>query len=415
MARQIRAHGYPSSTIIIDDRWESRFGELAFSRDFSDPRAMVSELHAMGFSVWLWVTPFVNDDAATFADLACRGILVPRRDGAGAAMLRWWGGTAGLVDLSAPAGVEWFRSRLIYLRDEVGVDGFKIDGGDFKYQPPLDVAAWHDYKGPSGYADALLAVFEEVAPGCSETRTAWLSQRRAIVWRQGGKDSHWGIDNGLSALVRLALQISLLGYDAFIPDMVPGRVQTMSEDFPLPSDELMVRWTECSALMPIIQFSYSPWNYAPGTQQAVLGFAKLHEALGAYIAASAAGRRAPLVRPIWYDAPRESALYTVGDEFMLGADLLAAPVLTEGAFERDVTLPPGSWRDAWTGGTVDAGLHVRYPAACPGMPVFVRAGNASLYAAAHQALERIDRGSVPSGVTTTTYRSGLNRDLSVTG
>jgi len=414
MARQIRARAYPASTIIIDDRWESCFGELAFGRDFRDPKGMVDELHAMGFAVWLWVTPFVNEDAATFPDLARRRILVPRRDGTGAAILRWWGGTAGLVDLTSPAGREWFRSRLLYLRNEIGVDGFKVDGGDFKYQPLLSVAAWHDYGGASGYSDALLAIFEEIAPGRSETRTAWLSQRRAIVWREGGKDSHWGIDNGLGALVTLGLQISLLGYDVFMPDMVPGRVQTMAEDFPLPADELMVRWTEASALMPVLQFSYFPWNYAAATERAVRGFAMLHEAIGPYITASVAKRTAPLLRPIWYGAPEEG-LFTIADEFMLGADLLAAPVLTPGAVARDVTLPPGDWLDAWTGKALRGGVYRSYDAPCPGMPIFIRAGNAALYAAAHQALERIDRGSVPSGVTTTTYRSGLNRDLNVTG
>ena len=415
MAREIRARDYPCSTIIIDDRWESCFGELAFSSGFPDPRAMVSRLHALGFSVWLWATPFVNEEAATFADLARRRVLVPTRDGAGAAMLRWWGGTAGLVDLTSPQGRAWFRERLLYLKNEIGIDGFKIDGGDFKYQPPPAGAAWHEYKGPSGYADALLSLFEEIAPNACETRTAWLSQKRSIVWREGGKDSHWGIDNGLAALVTLALHIALLGYDTLIPDMVPGRVQTMSKDFPLPTDELMVRWTECSALMPIIQFSYFPWNYAAATEEAVLGLARLHKALGPYIAASAADRRAPLVRPLWYDAPRVDALYTVADEFMLGPDLVAAPVLSKGAAERDVVLPPGRWRDAWTGETISGGLHVRYPAPCPGMPVFVRARDDSLFTAAHSELSRISRGSVPTGITTTTYQAGLNRDLGVTG
>jgi myogenesis-regulating glycosidase len=415
MARQIRSRSYPCSTIIIDDRWESCFGELEFSAAFPDPRAMVRELHALGFAVWLWVTPFVNEEAATFADLTRRKVLVPRGDGQGAAMLKWWGGTAGLVDLTAPAGREWFKEQLTRLKNDVGVDGFKIDGGDFKYQPPLTSSAWHDYRGPSGYSDALLSIFEEIAPNACETRTAWLSQKRSIVWRQGGKDSHWGLDNGLAAMVTLALQVSLLGYDIFIPDMIPGRVQTMSEDFPLPSDELMVRWTEATALMPLMQFSYFPWNYAAATEQAVRGFANLHKAIGFYIAESAARRTEPLLRPLWYDAPEAAELYLPADEFMLGPNLVAAPVVAEGVVARDVTLPPGAWRDAWTGETLDGGRHERYPAPCPGMPIFVRAEDERLFAAAHGALSAIARGTVKPGVTTTEYRAGLNRDLSVTG
>ncbi|MCG3179499.1 MAG: hypothetical protein BIFFINMI_01834 [Phycisphaerae bacterium] len=416
MAERIRAHGWPCSTIVIDDRWESAFGELEFGRrDFPDPPAMVRRLHELGFRVLLWVTPFVNREAATFDELARSGALVRRRDGAGAAMLKWWGGSAGLIDLTGQAGPAWLRSRLEWLRDEVGVDGFKIDGGDAKYQPPPAESAWACEVGPSGYSDRLLELFEQVAPGACETRTMWLSQRRAILWRQGGKDSHWGVDNGLAAMAHLGLHMALLGYDIQIPDMIPGRVQTMSSDDPLPTDELMVRWTEASAAFPIMQFSYWPWNYAAATADACLGWARAHKAMESYLHAHAAGRAAPLLRPAWYDDPARAELYARGDQWMLGPDLLAAPVLSPGVTRRDVILPAGTWRDAWTGERRSAGLLRDLPAPCPGMPLFVRDSNDALLSALGEALSHIRRGSVEPGATTATHQAGLNRDLSVTG
>jgi alpha-glucosidase (family GH31 glycosyl hydrolase) len=263
MAREIHRRGYPCSTLIIDDRWESCFGELSFSKDFADPRSMIREIHDLGLSVWLWVTPFVNQEATSFAELAQKKILVPSKDGKGAALFKWWGGTAGLVDVTAPQGRAWLREKLRVLMAKYGVDGFKIDGGDFKYQPAPEMADWHEFLGESGYSDALLALFEELVPNACESRTAWLSQRRSIVWRQGGKDSHWGDDNGLAAMVRLTLQLSLLGYDLQIPDMIPGRVQTLMADFPLPTDELMIRWTEATAFMPFMQFCRTKVKMSP--------------------------------------------------------------------------------------------------------------------------------------------------------
>ncbi len=414
-ARDIRAHGYPCTTLILDDRWESCFGELAFADDFPDPVALVQQLRAWGFELWLWVTPFVNKEANNFSALAEAGALVPHIDGQGPALLRWWGGTAGLVDVTAPAGQEWLRSRLHYLRDVIGVTGFKIDGGDFKYQPAPDIAAWYCPPGPSGYSDALLALFEEIAPLHCETRTAWLSQRRGILWRQGGKDSHWGIDNGLAAMITLAQQLALLGYDLLIPDMIPGRVQTMVADMPLPTDELFVRWTEATAFLPMMQFSYAPWHYAAPTQVAAAGYAQLHALLGDYLHEQSQQRTAPLVRPLWYADPNDAALYTIPDAFLLGSDILAAPVVTEGAISRDVYLPRGQWRDAWTGVEYAGGLLVNHPAPCPGIPIFVRAEQTELYELLHSALCRINRASVLPGVTTTTYSAGLDRDLTVTG
>jgi alpha-glucosidase (family GH31 glycosyl hydrolase) len=415
-ARDIRSHGYPCHTLIIDDRWESCFGELAFSKDFPDPTAMVRQLSELGFAVWLWVTPFVNQESANFAELAKRRVLVQRIDGQGPALLRWWGGTAGLVDVTAPHGADWLREQLHYLKDTIGVAGFKIDGGDFKYQPAPEISAWHKRPGPSGYSDALLALFEEVAPMNCETRTAWLSQRRKILWREGGKDSHWGLDNGLAAMITLAQHLSLMGYDLQIPDMIPGRVQTMVSDMPLPSDELMVRWTEATALMPMMQFSYAPWHYATATEAAVRGFALLHECLSSYLHSHSVNRTIPLLRPLWYADPEDAALYTVPDAFLLGPDLLVAPIVNEGANRRDIRLPRGDWRDAWTSQTYFGGKLLKdHPAPCPGIPLFVRVENKGLFDLISKALSAIVRDSVPSKITSSTYMSGLDRDLSVTG
>jgi alpha-glucosidase (family GH31 glycosyl hydrolase) len=377
---------------------------------------MMRELHALDFRVLLWVTPFVDEKASTFRELAAAGALVRRKDGSGASLLKWWGGTAGLVDLTRPAGRDWLRWRLLELQRDVGIDGFKIDGGDAKYQPNPAESEWGEYQGPSGYADRLLGLFEEIAPGLCETRTAWMSQRRQIIWRQGGKDSHWGVDNGLAAMVRLGLHMSLLGYDIFMPDMIPGRVQTMNAADPLPTDELLVRWTEASAFMPVMQFSYFPWNYAPETAVAVRSFSLLHKALEPYLWESVKGRRrAPLLRPLWYDHPGVEEFYSLPDEWQLGSDLVAAPVLAANQVARDVLLPPGKWRDAWTGEKVAGRRILQHPAPCPGIPVFVREGNRKLLKLVSAALAAIPRGSTPPGKTTATYQAGVNRDLNVTG
>lgn len=415
MAKAVRDQGFPCSAITIDDRWESAFGDLEFSADFPDPKAMVRALHQQGFRVLLWVTPFVNQEAAVFQFLEGKGFLVPARENRKkASLFKWWGGTAGLMDLTHPQARKWYGDKLLCLKKKIGVDGFKIDGGDAKYQPLPEKSAWRDYAGPCGYSDRLLSVFEEIAPNLCETRTAWMSQGRSILWRQGGKDSRWDTDNGLSAMVRLGMLMPLLGYDVFIPDMIPGRVQTLVSALPLPPDELMVRWTETSAFMPVMQFSYFPWNYAKKTLDIVREFALAHKSLEDYLRKSAESRGKPLLRPLWYDWPAESGLYRVDDAFMLGDDILAAPVMAPGVKTRHVVLPPGKWLCAWDGREYGAGPVPDFPCPCPGMPVFVRKEAKPLFRTLNKALSGIKRGSVLPG-TTAVYRAGLDRDLLVTG
>ena len=413
-AAAIRENSYPCSAVIIDDRWESRYGDLSFSSDFPDPKSMVNKLHEQGFQVILWVTPFFNTDSGGYEELKNRQLLVWSKEEKAPAHFKWWGGEAGLIDLTNTEAYNWYKEKLCFIKNGYGIDGFKIDGGDAKYQPNLSHSNWHDFQGASAYSDRLLALFEEVAPGMCETRTAWLSQNRNIVWRQGGKDSHWGEDNGLKAVVHLALHMSLMGYDFLIPDMVGGRVQTMSTTDPLPTDELFLRFAEASVCMPSLQFSYYPWNYGKETGEAAAVLAGLHKALEWYVRELLQDRHVPIIRPIWYGDEREE-LFIIDDEFMLGNDLLAAPVLDSGLTQRRVVLPKGNWIDVYTGETYKGGDDPEMPAPCPGMPIFVRETNRRLLDTVQEAIKGYPVGSVKPQTTTAHYQAGIHRSINVTG
>lgn len=417
-AQAVRDVGYPSRLLLIDDRWETNYGDHSFSSDFENPVAMVQQLHDMGFKVLLWLTPFMNVGSAGYGELLAKGWLVAdAQNPAEAAHFRWWGGQAALPDLTNPNCKKWFINRLQTLLQTYGIDGFKIDGGDGKYQPAAHNALWHCYPGASGYLRLLLEAFEQVCPGCCESRTGWMEQNLNIVWRQGGKDSHWGLDNGLHALLTLGLNLSLLGYRFFIPDMVGGRMQTMSPQDPLPTDELFVRFAECSALMPGLQFSYFPWNYAPAVNAACLAWARLHKDIAWYVEELLHSGHI-LLRPLWYNnenAPNAQQLYTENTAYMLGPDLVAAPVVHEGVAQRRVELPPGNWVCAYTHTLYQGGTQHTVPAPCPGMPVFVRQSNPRLLQNVCTALAALARGSIASGVCTATHQAGIQRDLDVTG
>jgi alpha-glucosidase (family GH31 glycosyl hydrolase) len=208
--------------------------------------------------------------------------------------------------------------------------------------------------------------------------------------------------------------MSLMGYDFFIPDMIPGRVQTLVSTMPIPTDELMVRWVEASAFMPVMQFSYFPWNYEEQTARICLQYANVHKALGSYLYRYTRNRTVPIIRPLWFDSPDEKELYSVDDEFLLGHDILVAPVLEPGRTIRNVILPPGKWYDCWTG-KVCSGTMLNHPAPCPGIPVFVRTYNRRLFELLHSNLKEIRCGTIQSGVTSASYQAGIDRDLNITG
>jgi alpha-glucosidase (family GH31 glycosyl hydrolase) len=409
--------GLPAGILEIDEKYQPSFGEISFDPAiFPDPAGMLAELQQLGFLATLWTSPFINTDSPAYEELWEMDGLVTGPDGK-PAHFTWWAGEAGLLDVTSPAGEAWYAEKLGEMRD-LGFVGFKFDGGDGKYTPPFATAHYHVPQRPQGYANRYLEFIAKHFPDFSESRVAWTVQREGLITREGGKDTRWGLDNGLHALITQGMTQAILGYPYLICDMVPGRVQTRFADAPLPTDELFVRWTEASAFTPILQFSYGPWNYGADTLAAVRAYAHLHGALGDYLYACAQQAHrdgTPIVRPLFFHDLMDALAYTIDDQFLLGPDILVAPVVTEGATTRDVYLPQGTWRDLWTGQThAGRATLAAHPAPCPGLPLFLREGSAwtdhlAAIFAAH--LPNIARGSVPTGVTTATYSATLQRTI----
>ena len=90
----------------------------------------------------------------------------------------------------------------------------------------------------------------------------------------------------------------------------------------------------------------------------------------------ASRRNEPVVRPLFYDFPNDRQAIHVQDSFMLGPDLLVAPVLEEGALDREVYLPQheGGWFDFHDGRHVDGGQTITVAAPLGHVPVFARCG-----------------------------------------
>ena len=137
----------------------------------------------------------------------------------------------------------------------------------------------------------------------------------------------------------------------------------------LPIDEeLFVRMAQCSALFPMMQFSWAPWEaLSPKMLDAVRDAAKLHSLFSDKIIAlvkKAEEDGEPILRSMEYNYPH-CGYENIKDQFMLGEDIISAPVIKKGARKKEVCLPEGRWRfcgsEVYDGGKtvcVDAPLEV---------------------------------------------------------
>jgi hypothetical protein len=219
-ARGIIANGFPFHVLEIDDRWQTQYGDLEFDRErFPEAKGMVRELHAKGFKVTAWVTPFIHRRAVAADEAIREGYVGRNRDGLPYSV-KWWHGRAYLLDVTNPAAMKWLAERLRKLQDEVGLDGFKFDGGEASFVP-TDAVWYQPVKSGNEYSHHYVNWVTENF-SFSEVRTGWFNQTSPILFRLWDLWSTWTHANGLRAIIPATLSLSLTGYPFTFPDMIGG-------------------------------------------------------------------------------------------------------------------------------------------------------------------------------------------------
>ena len=367
-ARGILENGLPAGILMIDDGWMSYYGSRLFRSDrFSDPAAMFGELHRMGFLAMLWVCPFISPDSPEFRELSASDLLVKNADGS-VAVRNWWNGFSAILDLSNPAAAEWFDG---YLGDlmRLGADGFKFDAGDVRYYRDDDLT----FGRVTAHEQCRLWCELGLKYPYNEFRVSWNVGGLPLVERLCDKAHRW---ESVPRLIPDALADGILGYPYCCPDMIGGGSFT---DFlpgaPSLKPELFARYAEVAALMPMMQYSAAPWRVLDAEHAEICrAMGRLHTEFAGKIlslAKHAAETGEPVMRYLEYEFPGEGFEETK-DCFLLGPDVLVAPVLCDGARERTVRLPSGRWESP--DGTVYAGGHeITVPAPVGVLPYFVKA------------------------------------------
>jgi alpha-glucosidase (family GH31 glycosyl hydrolase) len=121
-----------------------------------------------------------------------------------------------------------------------------------------------------------------------------------------------------------------------------------------------------------------PWVYGEDVLDAYRAAVLLHEQLIPYVraaAATAARTGVPIIRPLCLIDPSDPRGWTLTDAFGYGPALWVAPVLDDGAREREVSLPRGRWIETWSGARVSGGRDLIIPAPLERIPVWVRDGS----------------------------------------
>jgi len=344
----MRGEGIPCDVISLDPLWLKH--RLFCLRDcmtfewdekrFPHPAEMIEQFAAKGIKICLWINPYIPLLLPIFREAKSKGYLVTRR---GRPALTTDGPSA-VVDFSNDEAVNWYKGKMATLIKQ-GVKALKTDYGE---AAPED----GDYKKyskdyihnlyPLLYNRAVYETFEELGePGVLWTRSAWAgSQKYPVHWSGDSKCTWRDLKHALIG----GLNFSLSGFAYWSHDI--GGFMGM------PSRELYIRWAQCGLFVSNARLHgitpREPWVFGEKALEIFKYYAKLRYRLIPYLytvsyIASKTGY--PVLRPMMFEFPIDENAHEVTEQFMLGGDLLVAPVLEKGKRKKKVYFPEGKWVD----------------------------------------------------------------------
>lgn len=418
---EMEKSGLPFSVLVIEAwsdestfyiwngaKYDVRPGNEAFdysdfdfseSQFWNDPKALIDRLHEKGIRLILWQIPAMKntENEQQRRDrqyLKEKRLVAMNKDGTPYEIPdgNWFNGSM-IPDFTNPELRKWWFSKRKYLLD-MGVDGFKTDGGEFVYKEDIIFSDGRTGKEmKNGYVQSYLESYGEFI-GKSRvlfTRAGYTGQQKFPFTWAGDQISSW---EEFRAVIVAGLSAGLSGIPFWSFD-IAGFAG------PMPSVELYERATQLAVFTPGMQWhsepifgqfaeimpssggrnDRSPWNMARSYgDDSLIERLRFHYNLRMnllpYIyseSVRAAENCEPLMKHLCLEYPEDSNTLNIEDEFMMG-DLLVAPITSENSAGREVYLPRGEWVDLWSRKEYNGGRKVFVETGKERIPVFLRKG-----------------------------------------
>jgi alpha-D-xyloside xylohydrolase len=414
VAREYKRLGLPLSVIVADFfHWPTQ-GDWKFDpRYWPDPDAMVDELRALGVELMVSIWPTVDKRSENYPPMLARGYLVGTEGGV-RTNFEFMGNTV-FYDPTNPkarthvwsiAKKNYFDKgiRLFWL-DEAEPEYTVYDFDQYRYHlgTTLEVGNYYPVDYARTFYDGMKS--QGIDDVLNLVRCAWAGSQKygALVWSGDIDTTFESFRNQVAA----GLHMGLAGIPWWTTDI--GGFGGGDPDDPA-YRELLIRWFQYGTFCPVMRlhgfrvdhspkfalmhpdgstsddvFSGGPnevWSYGDEAFLILKKFLFLRERLKPYLKGlmdEAHTEGSPVIRTLFYEFPDDARAWDVGDQFLLGPDLLVAPVLQAGARNRRVYLPEGAdWKEVGTGKVHSGGTSLAADSPLESLPLFLREGSKSL-------------------------------------
>ncbi|MFS8097243.1 carbohydrate-binding protein [Lentzea alba] len=386
-----RQHGVPLDVLVVDTDFKAHNTWNGWQMDrskFPDPQGFLDWVHSEGLHSTLNIHPSIQGTDPDFAraQATAKGKLAKGScadcyvfDWGDPDQLRayvelhrsmptdfWWldwccdGSGSSLRGVTADS---WINEQYARMGSFAFSRGFgSLQAGGYSGSGPLQTGPWAEKRNTLHFT--------------GDTSSTWGAMKATI-----GYTSAEAVSTGMSAISHDIGghndTTGLRGSETYLEN---GQLRYTTK---LP-DDLYARWVQLGAFQPIMRLHSNhgdrlPWQYGPEAQASATKFLNLRERLVPYVytlAEQAHRTGVPVVRPAYVDYPGSAEAYsTVDSQFLLGPDVLVAPITTPGLIgSTRVWFPPGQWTDYFTGQVYQGNSWATVSAGWDTMPVFLRAG-----------------------------------------
>ncbi|MGH8296777.1 MAG: alpha-glucosidase, partial [Steroidobacteraceae bacterium] len=358
----------------------------------------IAALRERGIRFLGYVNPYLCTDGTLYPRAAAAGHLVRRLDRDEPYLVDFGEFNCAMVDFTRPEAVEWFEEEVIGRNlIDLGLSGWMADFGEYL---PVDVrlASAEDGALAHNAWPVLWARVnaEAVARRGKTGETLFFMragfsgvQRHCPLLWAGDQSVDFSRHDGLQTVICAALSSGLLG-NAYHHSDIGGYTSLFGN---VRNAELLQRWAEMAAFTAVMRSHEGnrPRNNLQIDEdpQVLAHFARMtrmHRHLAPYLralTAEAVATGLPLQRPLFLHFQDDRDAFADQTSYLLGADLLIAPVIEAGAQRRRAYLPAGTrWRHLWSGEELPGGAEAQVEAPIGRPPVFFRADSphAALFA-----------------------------------
>ncbi len=379
----------PLSVFHFDCRWMKELEWCNFDWDkskFPDPEGLLKQLHDRGLKVCVWINSYIGQKSPLFEEGAKNGYFIKNEDGSVWQWDKWQAGMA-IVDFTNPEATKWYQG---YLKKLVamGVDCFKTDFGEriptegVKYYDGPDPELMHNY-----YTYLYNKAVYDVLVETKGADQAILFARSATV---GGQrfPVHWGGDcssnyPSMAESLRAGLSFGMSGFGYWSHDIAGFEDQA--------SPDLYKRWTQFGLLSSHSRYHGStaykvPWLYGDEAVDVAREFTELKLRLKPYLKKMAVETHetgVPMMRAMVLEFPDDPTCEDIDTQYMLGDDLLVAPVFREDGVACFYVPDDGTgqaWTNIITGTAYEPGKWYTEQYDYHTLPVLARPGTDPLHA-----------------------------------